>query len=184
VSLQLFAGLAAASPGKREADGAAFRLTSENVRKTTEVIRIINGKIKANPSLAKRLRAPASAREDGVDNGDEFSIDQVAQQIEGEPVMRQALTAAGISSRDFELTQFSIFTASMTVMARKMGDKSRIEGVAAANVTWLENHPAEVQRFGEQMKENQRLLDPGTERRSRSEEEPGGAEQGGEKGDN
>lgn len=182
-SFQMLAGVATAKPDRAQDEGTAFTLTTDYVRKATEVLRITNGKMKADPALAKKMKSRASEEEAKDDQEGVATAKQMAQQLESEPVTRQALVSAGISARNFALTVVSLFNAQMGAMVRQSGDKSKIEGVNPANISWVQEHPADLQRFGEQMKENQRLMKQGTQRRSPSDEKAGGAQRNDERSD-
>jgi len=137
-----------------------YALTSENVRKTTEVLRVANGKIKADPKLAKRIRERAAAAEASAgDAADELNFTRMGSTMESDPVLRQALDQAGISGHDFALTLGALVYAQLGLLAQQSSGGKPVAGVNQANVTWLQKHLPEVRRFGEQMKENQGLME-------------------------
>jgi hypothetical protein len=153
--------LAAGDSAKADKDAVqTFALTSENVRKTTEVLRVANGKIKADPKIAQRIRQRTKAADaSSGDTGDEADFARMGSTMEGEPVLRQALDKAGISGRDFALTLGALVYAQLGLMAQQSSGGKPVAGVNQANVTWLQKHLPEVRRFGEQMKENQGLME-------------------------
>jgi hypothetical protein len=158
--------LAAGDSAKADKDAVQkFALTSENLRKTTEVLRFANGKIKADPKLAQRLKQRNAAAADSAgDTADEPDFARMGTTMEGDPVLRQALDKAGISGRDFALTVGALVNAQLGLMAQQSSGGKPVAGVNQANVTWLQKHLPEVRRFGEQMKENQSLMEKGSAR--------------------
>lgn len=138
VCIPLLASSSRAKSEKDDEETPSIALTSDNVRKATEVVRLANARMKAEPGLAKKMQARAQGADD--------------------PVTKQVLAVAGMSARDFTLTTGSLVKGLMAGMLIKAGNKSKLDAVDLANAAWIEKHPAESKRFGDQFKENQRLM--------------------------
>lgn len=67
------------------------------------------------------------------------------------PEVKQAITSAGMSSREYILFSMAVFQAGMAAgMQEQMGGKLP-DGVSAANVEFFKKHEAEMKKFGDEM---------------------------------
>jgi hypothetical protein len=155
------------APGSADQEAPAVPLTTEKVRKVTDVLRNFNQKIKADPRLAREIYGTPEPSGDKHDSG--FSIDP---RIEKHPVFQKALAAAGVGAGAFRQICASILEAEFATAARAGGERMSLPKITTANMTWVQQHHAEVQRFGDQMKENARLSE-NAESASQSADEDG-----------
>ena len=130
----------------------AVPLTAEKVRKATDVLRSVNQKLKADPKLAREIYSGGEPSKDKEDSG--LTIDP---RIENHPVFHKALAAAGLDAGTFKQVCASILEAEFVNAARATGERMSVPKVTAANMAWVQQHQADVQRFGDQIKESARL---------------------------
>jgi hypothetical protein len=138
VFVVLAASLLAARPAQAQSADeralAEYRLTMDKVDKYTAVLTKMFGHIRANPALAKE-----------VDVEPNLTLDQMARKIDSSPELSAAMGEAGTTSRDFILTQFALFQATMVVGFRKAGSaKDLPPGISQQNVAFYEQNEAEI----------------------------------------
>jgi len=131
------------SQGSADAGLETYQLTMANVRKMASAYEKMDAALKANPALATKL-----AKQEGAS-----SVDEVIKRMDAEPVLRQAITGAGLSTRDLVLTQFAIVTAGVNDWAVKSGGKTPTAPAAAANLRLYQQNRAEIEAISARIKE-------------------------------
>ncbi len=139
--------LAAPAPAQSQASADAaletYQLTMANVRKMGTGYEKMDAALKANPALAAKL-----AKQEGAS-----SVQDVVNRFDAEPVLRQAIAGAGLSTRDLVLTQFATFTAGLNDFAVKSGAKPPTAPAAAANLRLYQQNRAEFEQLGARLKQ-------------------------------
>jgi hypothetical protein len=133
----------AQAQGSADAGLETYQLTMPNIRKMAAAYEKLDAALAANPALAHKLESDEAAT----------STANVIAKLEGEPVVRQALAAAGITARDFVLTQFATFAAGMTEFAVRAGAPSPTAPAAAANLRLYQQNRAELEQITARLKE-------------------------------
>jgi hypothetical protein len=143
ILLELVGPAPARSQSSADAGLETYQLTMPNVRKMATAYEKMDAALKANPALAAKL-----AKQEGAS-----SVEEVIKRIDGEPVLRQAIAGAGISTRDLVLTQFATFTAGMNDFAVKSGAKPPTAPAAAANLRLYQQNRAEFDQLTARVKQ-------------------------------
>jgi len=135
-------------------DAPAVPLTTEKVRKVTDVLRSVNQKLKADPKLAREIYSGPEPSKDKDDS--ELTMDP---RIEKHPVFQKALAAAGLDAATFKQICGSLLEVGFLNAARVTGagGQMSVPKVTTANMAWVQQHQADVQRFEDQLKESARL---------------------------
>jgi hypothetical protein len=115
-----------------------------DVRKYGATMQEIARTIRASPALENRFTS----------DGDE-SVEQTAARLASVPQFRPAFAKAGMSPKQFAVTQFVILGAGMAVGVPK-GAKTpeqlaREMGIDPANVAFMRAHGAEIQALFKQL---------------------------------
>jgi len=138
----------AKSADEQLAELGEYRLSMDKFDKYIAAQR--NIMTKAN-SLSPAERAAAEARNEGRDNSN-ATIDDIARNFESEPMMRDAVRQAGLSTREFALITMSLTQTGMAAGVAKMrpndNQDSLIREMKAnpANVKFLMDNEAEINR--------------------------------------
>lgn len=140
-----------ALPGRAPAQGQgsgdaaldAYQLTMPNARKMVTAYEKLDAAVTANPALAHKLES---------DEGASSTADVIAK-LDGEPAVRQALAAAGITARDFVLTQFALFQAGLNDFAVGAGGPTPTAPAAAANLRLYRENKPELEQMSARLKQ-------------------------------
>jgi hypothetical protein len=126
----------------------SYRLSEENIEKVMRVNERLAAEAKKNPSFVKQLAE--SARNDKT-------LGDSIERLGSNPTVKGSLAEAGISARDFVLTNVAGMQAAMVAGVRKtFGNGSEgapseadPDGVNPANLQFVESHPDLMQRWRE-----------------------------------
>jgi len=127
----------AQSPGSADAALETYQLTIPNVRKMAAAYERLDAALKANPPLAAKLASEEGAR----------SAEELVARLDRDPVVRQTISAAGITTRDLVLTQLATYTAGMNDYAVKAGGKAPTAPAASANLRLYQQNRAEIEQL-------------------------------------
>jgi hypothetical protein len=99
-----------------------------------------------NPAVADRMKGSG-----------EKSIAEQVKALDGDPQLRGAIAATGLSSKDYVLTQWALLQAGMAYAMSKGSDVSQDEvakkaGVTKANLDFYAKNEAEINRLAEEAK--------------------------------
>lgn len=139
---------AAKSADDQLAEVSEYRLTMDKFDKYIAAQRNIMLKAAA---MSPAERAAVEARNENKDNSNE-SIDAMAKTFESEPLMKDAVRQAGLSTREFALITMSLMQTGMAAGVAKMrpndNQDSLIREMKAnpANVKFLRDNEAELTR--------------------------------------
>ena len=135
----------ASAQGQGSAEPAleTYLLTMPNIRKMVVAYEKLNSAVAANPALAHKLESDEGAT----------STADVIVKLEAEPAVRQALAAAGITARDFVLTQFAMFAAGVNDFAVGAGAPAPTAPAAAANLRLYRENRAELEQMTTRLKQ-------------------------------
>lgn len=121
------------------ADLASYRLSMDKVDKYVAAQRNIMLKAK---SLTPAQRQAMQARNEGGDNSN-ASIDDMARNIEREPLMRDAIRDAGLSPREFAMITMSLIQTAMASGVAQMRPNDNQDSLIRA----MQASPANVKFF-------------------------------------
>jgi len=127
---------------------ARYRLTEATLAKFAQASRNLAAAAKANPSLLKE--------QDDEQDGDETaeSLAQMAALYDRHPAFKQAITSAGLTTREFATFVMSMFQAGLAASAVEMRHgklDSLPAGVPRENVLFYQRHKAELDRIGQEL---------------------------------
>jgi cytochrome c556 len=89
----------------------------------------------------------------GGSTGEARTLDEMAAQLQQEPRFTAALASGGISAREFSKFTLAMFGAAFAASLQKSGMLKELpKEVNPANVTFVLEHEAELQRLQEEMK--------------------------------
>lgn len=142
----LFA-LAATVPAGAAGDGgakeiSAYRLTDAGLARYANATRRLDEAVRSSPALCEER-----ASEDGEDSQ---TLDQVAAKIDANPAMRQAVQAAGMTSRDYALFSFALLQAGMAAWALDQPGGKLTPGVSMDNVNFYRRNKATLEKIGQE----------------------------------
>lgn len=120
----------------------SYRLTMPNIRKMAAAYGRIDAALQAKPALAKSMTHAKAAT----------SPEDLMARFDSDPVISKAIGWAGISSRDFVLTQLAMFTTGMTVAVAEAGGKAPTAPAAVANVQLYKQNRAEIEQITTRIK--------------------------------
>lgn len=132
-------------------------------------------------SLANTAEANPSAFQ-GLEGSGELSLDEQVALYDKNSTMRGAIAGAGMTMRDFLLTQYALFQAGMAHALMKQynlsaDSVSKATRVSRENLRFFEQNEAELNRLGEEARAKMPRV-PEEE----AEPEDGGMDDGGESG--
>jgi hypothetical protein len=132
-------------PAQGSADAAleSYPLTMPNIRKMVVAYERLDAALAADPALAKRL---------GGDEGAKSASDVITR-LDREPVVREAIAGAGITTRDLVLTQFALLMAGVTDYAVQQGAKLPTARVAVANLQLYQQNRAELEQISARLRQ-------------------------------
>jgi cell fate (sporulation/competence/biofilm development) regulator YmcA (YheA/YmcA/DUF963 family) len=139
---------APSSGGDDLADVTSYKLSMDKIDKYIAAQRALTAKMK---SMSQAERDAVKARNEGRDNSN-ASIDDMARNIESEPVMNDAIRSAGLSAREFALITMSMMQSAMAASVLKMrpndNQDSLIREMKANpdNIKFYREHEAEITR--------------------------------------
>jgi hypothetical protein len=128
--------------GSADAGLETYELTMPNIRKMAAAYERLDAALTANPSVGRKV-----AEEEGV-----TSVADVIAKLDAEPVVKQAIAAAGITTRDMVLTQFALFTAGVNDFAARAGAPPPTAPAAAANLELFQQNRAELEQITARLK--------------------------------
>jgi hypothetical protein len=125
-----------------ESQVRTYRLTMDKVARTAKVNDLLYTAMKKDPSLAKRWEDQGSP----LDNSS--TVDEASRRLAADPAAHRALTAAGISGRDYALTLMAFIQASLTVGLQDSKQISNLpDGVSPDNIAFVRTHRGELEKF-------------------------------------
>jgi hypothetical protein len=119
-----------------------YRLTEAGLAKYLQASQNLVAIVKSKPEWAKNINA--SQKENA-------SLNDIAAFYDKIPPIHQALTSAGISSREYVLFTFSMFQAAMGAWAMSQPGGKLPEGTPAENVAFYKKHEAQLKKISEEM---------------------------------
>jgi hypothetical protein len=125
---------------------ASYTLTMDALNKVDAANKAMIAAIKKDPSL--------KPKDDDDSAGDAKTLGDMEKKINGMPVMASALKQAGMSARDYAKFTMAMMQASFALMAKQMSVKAGKPfqppaGVNPANITFVEQHQAELKKIEE-----------------------------------
>jgi hypothetical protein len=128
------------------ADVQSYKLSMEKIDKMLAAQRILAAKAKAmTPAEREAMRARSDA-----DSDPNESLDDMARKIESEPLLRDAIREAGLSSREYVLITMSMMQTGMADGVLKMRPKDNQDSLIremkanADNIKFYREHQAEI----------------------------------------
>jgi hypothetical protein len=93
---------------------------------------------------------------DAFENSGSLSLDQMVARFDKVPEVRQAVVAAGLTSRDFVLTQMALFQTGMAYSMMKeyklsADSVAKTAKVSRANLEFYRTNEAEIARLGKEL---------------------------------
>ncbi len=128
--------------GSGDAGLETYELTMPNIRKMAAAYERLDAALTANPSVGRSV-----ASDEGV-----TSVADVIAKLEREPVVHQAIAAAGITTRDMVLTQFATFTAAVNDFAVRSGAPAPTAPAAVANLELFQQNRTELDQITARLK--------------------------------
>jgi hypothetical protein len=128
--------------GAADAGLDTYQLTMPNIRKMAAAYERLDAALAANPSVSHSLEGDEGAT----------SVADVIARLDGEPVVHQAIAAAGITTRDMVLTQFAVFTAGVNDFAVKAGAPAPTAPAAVANLELYRQNRTELDQITARLK--------------------------------
>ena len=141
--LTVFDRATALAQGSADPALEAYQLTMPNIRKMVAAYERLDSALEANPALARKLAADTGAT----------SLADLMARLDREPVVRQAIAAAGITARDLVLTQLAMFVAGVTDVTVRAGAKTPTAPAAAANLRLYQQNRAEIEGMTARLKQ-------------------------------
>ena len=137
----------AGSKGDAElADVQSYRLSMDKIDKMLAAQRILAAKAKA---MTPAEREAMEARGESASDPNE-SLDDMARKIDGEPMLRDAIREAGLSSREYVLITMSMMQTGMADGVLKMRPKDNQDSLIREmkanpdNIKFYREHQAEI----------------------------------------
>jgi hypothetical protein len=137
---------AAASANAELADVQSYRLSMDKIDKMLAAQRILAAKAKA---MTPAEREAMEARDESASDANE-SLDDMARKIDSEPMLRDAIREAGLSSREYVLITMSMMQTGMADGVLKMRPKDNQDSLIremkanADNIKFYREHQAEI----------------------------------------
>jgi len=138
---------AAGTKGDAElADVQSYRLSMDKIDKMLAAQRILAAKAKA---MTPAEREAMEARDESASDPNE-SLDDMARKIDGEPMLRDAIREAGLSSREYVLITMSMMQTGMADGVLKMRPKDNQDSLIREmkanpdNIKFYREHQAEI----------------------------------------
>jgi cell fate (sporulation/competence/biofilm development) regulator YmcA (YheA/YmcA/DUF963 family) len=128
------------------ADVTNYRLSMDKIDKYIAAQRNIAAKMK---SMTPAEREAVKARNENTGDAN-ASLDDMARNIEREPVMNDAIRSAGLSAREFALITISMMQSAMASSVLKMRPKDNQDSLVremkanADNIKFYREHEAEI----------------------------------------
>jgi len=134
LSFSLPAVVGAQGPADKDlAEIQGYRLSDAGLAKYTQAVR----------NLGKLSEAQAILGEDDEDDGPK-SIDAQVARFDAIPEVKQAISSAGMTTREYTLFTWSMFQAGMASWALTQPGGKLPPGVSMDNVTFYRKHEAEL----------------------------------------
>jgi len=137
---------AASSGGDDLADVTNYKLSMDKIDRYIAAQRNITNKVK---SMSPAEKQAMEARNEGRDNSN-ASIDDMTRNIDSEPMMRDAIRSAGLSTREFALITISMMQSAMASSVAKMRPQDNQDSLIREmkanpdNVKFYREHEAEI----------------------------------------
>ena len=128
------------------ADVQSYRLSMDKIDKMIAAQRILAAKAKA---MTPAEREAMEARGESASDPNE-SLDDMARKIDGEPMLRDAIREAGLSSREYVLITMSMMQTGMADGVLKMRPKDNQDSLIREmkanpdNIRFYREHQAEI----------------------------------------
>ena len=129
------------------ADVTNYRLSMDKIDKYIAAQRNIAAKMK---SMTPAEREAVKARSENRNSDPNASLDDMARTIESEPVMNDAVRAAGLSAREFALITISMMQSAMASSVLQTRPKDNQDSLIremkanADNIKFYREHEAEI----------------------------------------
>ena len=124
---------------------ARYRLTEASLVKFTQAAR----------NFIAAAKADSTTREDQDEDDSANSIAALAALYDRHPALRQAITGAGLTTREFTTFVMSMFQAGMaaSLVEQQHGKLDKVPaGIPHENIRFYQRHQAELQRIGEELR--------------------------------
>jgi hypothetical protein len=131
------------------ADVTNYRLSMDKIDKYIAAQRNIAAKMKA---MTPAEREAVKARSENRNSDANASLDDMARTIESEPVMNDAVRAAGLSAREYALVTISMMQTAMAASVLNMRPKDNQDSLVREmkanpdNIKFYRDHEAEITR--------------------------------------
>lgn len=117
-----------------------FRLSDEKVDHTIRANDNLSALMTAHPELEKQMESMGEKADDPK------TLNEFVNRIDAVPPVRQAISSAGISTRDWVLTLMTAMSAEMTYQYQKSGLTQKLaSSVSPENVSYVAGHRAQMQ---------------------------------------
>ena len=136
------------------ADVTNYKLSMDKVDKYIAAQRNMAAKMK---SMTPAEREAVKARGESRNSDPNASLDDMARTIESEPVMNDAVRAAGLSPREFALVTISMMQTAMAASVLKMRPKDNQDSLVREmkanpdNIKFYREHEAEITRKSQEL---------------------------------
>lgn len=161
VGMVMMTAQAAQAPSADNQELRAVKLTMERVQQVDRVMNALAQTVKKDPELQAKMKRreaiesgeaePTAAeeaemmREEAEEKDGQRTIASATRQIEREPKFVAVLRSAGLSPRDFVLTQTALFQASFAHGAHKQGHLKEIpQEIPPEHIAFVAQHEQEL----------------------------------------
>jgi len=133
----------------------AFRLTSENVRKSAAVTRRLAAEVTKDPGLAASTQYNGRRAQ---------TLDAKAKALERDPRIASALRGESITAREYVMVQVTALQAGLIAAMKARGVEIDLadlrEAMNPANVVFVERHRIEMDDLGHSQDELRKVSNP------------------------
>jgi hypothetical protein len=130
----------------RDPEVENYELTMEKVRKVVDVLRAVTSDAETNAKIDRDFKELSKAKP-------KPTVADVSALIERQPVVRSAISKAGLTTREYLLSSSAVTNAGIHMILARQSQKSGASPLTAAqkaNVALLEKHRAEWQKIEEE----------------------------------
>lgn len=136
-----------------------YELTMDKVRKVVDVLRAVASDAEATAQLARDFKELSKAKP-------KPTVPDVSALIERQPVARNAISKAGLTTRDYLLSSSAMTNAGLYMTLRRQSQNAAPPQTAAqkANVALLEKNQAEWKKIEQELAQLAAKSQPSTKR--------------------